>query len=528
MMKKVGFALIFLCCGVFSIEAAEISEKQDIAIFGITHSAYTIPDDVLEYAESSINYVFINLKRFNVLGYGEYRMETGDIDDFVKRIREIRSEKAKEAGTYDEKFGTLVIKGEDFDRIVNSFIVVLPSLSNYSVGRKRSQYILDNVIYVKSFYAVDVVIDINFVNVREGTQQEAIRITGTGESEDLDRANSKAVENAISGLPLKIRQLEAFKIRSGVIQVRGDTVTFAQGENLGLKPGDEFEVMTKQEVGNSGRIVELPTGLVRAKKVYPEITQAHIIMQKEKITEGDQLVEISRFGAQVGFQAGVMEVDIPAIDYRIALVDDSQSLPVFDAEYYFISLDQKEKRFVPDAGVRLIKSLGYRLSGVVDLTALINFPFFGGIGEIGVGSSFYKRRLSIELMAQGGLLYMTTFAKALERNFGGADYLDIEGTRISYNQYPTLRIYGISVGVKGGTGLVYRISPGASVRLALGYRLYTPIKNWTFHIEETAGSSKNEVNIKSDSSNIYEVDGGSTKKVDISGFEGKLSLNIMF
>lgn len=523
MMQKVGLVLIFLCCGVFLIEAAEISEKQDIAIFGVTHSAYTIPDDVLEYAESSINYVFINLKRFNVLGYGEYRMETGDIDDFVERIREIRTEKAKEAGTYDEKFGTLVIKGEDFDRIVNSFIVVLPSLSNYSVGRERSQYVVDNVVYVKSSYVVDAVIDINFVNVREGTQQEAIRITGTGESEDLDKASSKAVENAISGLSLKIRQLEAFKIRSGVIQVRGDKVVFAQGKNLGLKPGDEFEVMTKQEVGNSGRIVELPTGLVRAKNVYPEITEAHIIMQKEKITEGDQLVELSRFGAQVGFQAGVMEVDIPKIDYRIALVDNSPNF----AEYYFISLDQKEKRLAPDAGVRFTKSLGYRMSGVADLTALINFPFFGGIGEIGVGSSFYKRRLSVELLAQGGLLYMTTFSKALERSTG-VNYLDIEGTRIYFDDDPTLRIYGISVGVKGSTGLVYRISPGASVRIGLGYRLYTPIKNWTLHIEETSGSSKNEVNIKSDSSNIYEVDGGSTKKVDISGFEGKLSLNIRF
>ncbi len=524
MMKKVILVLISLFLGAFSIKAAEITEKQDIAIFGVTRSNDTVPGDVLDFAESSINYVFINLKRFNVLGYGEYRMETGDIDDFVERIREIRSEKAKEAGTFDEKFGTIVIRGEDFDRIVNSFIVVIPSLSNYSAERERSQYVVDNVIYVKSSYVVDVVIDINFVNVREGEQKEAIRITGTGNSEDLDRANRKAVENAISGLSLKIRQLEAFKIRSGVIQVKGDTVVFAQGKNLGLKPGDEFEVMTKQEIGNSGRIVELPTGLVRAKKVYPELTEAHIIMQGEKITEGDQLVEVSRFGAQVGFQAGVMAVDIPEIDYRIALVDDSPNL----SEYYFISLDQKEKRFVPDAGVRFTKSLGYRLSGIIDVTALINFPFFGGIGEIGVGSSFYKRRLSLELLAQGGLLYMTTFAKSLDRSTGGVNFLDIEGTRIYYSDDPTLRIFGISVGVKGSTGIVYRISPGASIRIGLGYRLYTPIKNWTFHIEETSGSSKNEVNIKSDSSNIFEVDGGSTKKVDISGFEGALSLHIRF
>ena len=98
MMKKVMFVLIFLLFSAFSIEAAEVSKKQDIAIFGVTRSNDTVPGDVFDFVESSINYVFINLKRFNVLGYGEYRMEKGDIDDFVERIREIRSEKAKEAG----------------------------------------------------------------------------------------------------------------------------------------------------------------------------------------------------------------------------------------------------------------------------------------------------------------------------------------------------------------------------------------------------------------------------------------------
>ena len=59
------------------------------------------------------------------------------LGEFVKRVRESRAEKAKEAGTYDEKFGTVVIKGEDFDRIANSFLVVIPTVSGYTVSIDR-------------------------------------------------------------------------------------------------------------------------------------------------------------------------------------------------------------------------------------------------------------------------------------------------------------------------------------------------------------------------------------------------------
>jgi len=245
-----------------------------------------------------------------VLGYGQYRIGSDDIDGFIKRIREIRSEKAKEAGTYDEKFGTVVIKGEDFDKIANSFLVVIPSLSNYNVSRDRTEYTSGNTTYVVDSYTIDIVIDITFIDVREGTQEESLRVTGSGKNEDRGRAGREAVDQAISGLAYNIKQIEIFKIKSGVIRVRGDTVFFELGRNLGVKPGDEYEVMTKQEIGKTGRIVELPTGLVRVKKVYPEITEAKIVYQKGKITEGDQLVEVPRFGAQLSFYTGLMKVDI--------------------------------------------------------------------------------------------------------------------------------------------------------------------------------------------------------------------------
>jgi len=515
---------MFLMCSAFSVQAAEVSEKQDLAIFGITRSAYEVPDDLLVFADSSIRYVFVNLKRFNVLGYGEYRIASEDIDDFVKRIREIRAEKAKEAGTYDEKFGTVVIKGEDFDRIANSFLVVIPTLSSFNVSIERQEYSSGLTTYVRRLHNVDLVIDITFVDVREGTQEESLRITGSGTDEDVDRAGTKAVESAISRLSYQIRQVEAFKIKSGVVTVRGDTVTFVPGKDLGVKPGDEYEVMTRQEVGKTGRIVEMPTGLVKVRKVFPELSEGRIVYQKERITEGDQLVELAQFGAQVSFSAGMMKVDIPDMDYRFKLQDD---IPVF-GNYYYIELNQKEREYVPDVGIRLVKNLGYRYKGVLDATAILNFPLFGVLGELGIGSTFYKRRLSIDLLAAGGLLYMTTFSRDLSQN-NIFPYLDIDGERIDFQDDPTLNIYGVSVGVKGGTGFNFRLNQNSLLRLALNYRFYTPIKNWRIRIQETGGSDKDSVTIGSDSSNIIEdEESEGMKRVSISGYEINFSYNLRF
>ncbi len=504
--------------------SAEVSERRDLAIFGLTYYSYNIPDGVLGYVDSSINHVFVNLKRFNVLGYGNYRMESRDIDDFIQRIRELQADKAKDAGTYDEKFGTVVIKGEDFDRIVGSFLIVIPSLANYTVALEETEVVSGDTIYVKEAYVVDIVIDLTFVNVREGTQEESVRVTGQGRDLDLGRAEKNAVDRAVSMLDYNIKQVEAFRIKSGVIRRTGDVVLFELGKNIGIKPGDEYEVMTKQEIGNTGRLVELPTGLVRVKKVYPDVTEAKVVFQKEKITIGDQLVEVAMMGLQLSFNAGVMQIDIPDMDYNIQLVSDEWFLP----DQYEVSLNQAARQYALIAGVRISKNLGYRFKGVFDATALLNFPLFGVIGEAGVSASMNLRRFSFEALAQGGVMYMTTFQKGLNRNGLDNDFT-IDRTDFSFNNDPVLTINGITGGLKGGVGVRYLIKPNTSLRAGVSYRLYGPINNWYLTIKETSGSRKNSVTISGDDDNIIEDENsGGMKQVRISGVEATFSFILRF
>lgn len=510
-------------CMLFSVE---VSEKQDIAIFGLTYYSYEVPEEVLAYIDSSINHQFIGLKRFNVLGYANYRLESGDIDEFIARIKELQVEKVKKEGTYDEKFGTIVIKGEDFDRIVGSFLVVLPSLSNYGVTVEETEAILGTKIYMVPSYSVEVVIDIVFVNVGQGTMEESIRIYGTGRDRSFEKANREAVDSAMSSLSYRIKQIEMFRIKSGVIQVRGDRVFFELGTNIGVRPGDEYEVLTKHEVGKTGRIVEMPTGLVRVRKVYPDMTEGVVIIERERITEGDQLVEVARLGGNLSFYTGIMKVDIPDMNYDIILGGDLATPPF--TSYFSISLNQRARQYVPLAGISFEKNIGYRLKGILDGTALLNFPLLGGIGEIGVGTSIYKRRMSVEFAALAGILYMTTFQKSLTQN-GLSPILIIEGTPIDFLQNPVLNIYGVGAGVKGKASIDFRIKPGASLKAGVAYRLYTPIKDWRLHIEETSGDDKESVDIGSDSENIENTERSEgMKQVNISGYEINFAFTLRF
>ena len=528
MLKKwriIIFLLLFIFLSFDLSLSAEISEKKDIAIFGVSSHIAGVSNSLVYYIDSSINHYFIKQKRFNVLGYGNYRLKSESIDDFIARIKEIRAKKAEEAGVYDEKFGTVVIRGEDFDRIVNSFLVVIPVLSNHTIKRVKIEEVLGDTKYIENGYKSEVVIDITFVNVREGRKEASIRLYGEGTDTDYDTAEKMAVDNAMSQLPYEVKKLSIFKIKSGVLVVRGDTVIFALGEDMGVRPGDEYEVMTKHRIGNSERILEIPTALIRVKRVYPDHSEGRIVYQKEKITEGDQLVEVARTGVDVSINTGIMKVNIPNMDYSLVLVDDSD-IGTLLGSYYYFELNQSAREYAPEVTLTITKSLGYRFKASFDGVAILNFPIWGGIGELGIISSFYKRRLGIDLGVYGGVLYMSTFKNRIYQE-GFLPWINIEGTEIDYSQDPYASIYGLGIGVKGSAGISFVVGRNSSIRADISYRLYTPIKNWMILIEETSGNVMDSVTIKSSSDNIVPLYGG-MKMVDINGFDISIGYNVKF
>ena len=524
-MRKIYIvAIILLILSVAAgLEAIEVSEEQDIAIFGLTADDFAVPEELIIYTESSIANEFIQLKRFNVLGYENYRLGEEDVEAFIDRVRELQAEKAKEEGTYDEKFGTVVIKGEDFDRIVGSVLIVIPSVAEFNKSRVKIPIITEEIIRYVWKSEASITLDLTFVNVRTGAREESLRIHGTAQAQDMNRAATLAVDNAVSGLGHRLKQIETFKIRSGVVKVQGDRVFFELGSGIGVKVGHEYEVLTKQEIGKSGRTTQIPTGLVRVKTVYEDLSEAWIVYQKERITEGDQLVEMAKLGFGLGFYLGAMQVDIPDMDYDIYAVGDGAAWP--NNDYYYMDFNQTAKDWVPAIGMTVEYSPGYRFQGIFDLQTFPTGSMWGFLGEFGAGSSFYKRRFGLQLRALLGFMYMTSFAQELGRGPGNPEYLDISGQRISFDQDPVMNIYGYSVGAKFGALVNYRVSRGSKIRLGVNYRVYTAIDNWHITIEESSGSDKNKVEITSDSSNIA---GEGLKRVSLSGFEFIGGIVILF
>lgn len=194
-MRKIYIvATILLTMSVAAgLEAIEVSEEQDIAIFGLTADDFAVPEELIIYTESSIANEFIQLKRFNVLGYENYRLGEEDVEAFIDRVRELQAEKAKEEGIYDEKFGTVVIKGEDFDRIVGSVLIVIPSVAEFNKSRVKIPIISEEIIRYVWKSEVNITLDLTFVNVRTGAREESLRIHGTAQAQDMNRADRKSV-----------------------------------------------------------------------------------------------------------------------------------------------------------------------------------------------------------------------------------------------------------------------------------------------------------------------------------------------
>ena len=65
-----------------------------------------------------------------------YRLESENIQDFVAKIKELKEQNVEIPETV--RFGQAVLTEADFNQLVGSFIVVIPTVSFYQAARKES------------------------------------------------------------------------------------------------------------------------------------------------------------------------------------------------------------------------------------------------------------------------------------------------------------------------------------------------------------------------------------------------------
>lgn len=288
-----GF-VIFISSGF----SQEVSEKKEIAIFALSYSGWSIPDEALGLVDQSIQNVFISLNRFNVIGT-QYRLKAADVSAFIDEIKKVKSENVEIPEGV--RLGEQTFTEADFNKLTGSFIIVVPVMSYYDLQSDNS-----------GNYAAEIETSFTFINVAEGRAMASFQIKTSG----TDDTPKSAVKAAVEGIPLQlsyeIRKIPEFQLKTGVVDFIGKDVVLELGQNMGVKPGDEYRIVSEQ-VLPSGRVIKKNNGLLVVKEVYDEVSTAQVFYSSRKPQIGDQLAEVPRLGFETPVYVNYIASEKPVV-----------------------------------------------------------------------------------------------------------------------------------------------------------------------------------------------------------------------
>ena len=128
--------LIVLISGaiMFAQDGQSMKEKnmKDIATFGTMSTNSEVPVDLMSEIDNQVVTAIEELKRFRVQGLQKYRFQSDDIQEFISTVQKYRLEKGKNQ-TADQRFAGVSLTGEEFDKLMQAFLVAIPVVSNYTI-----------------------------------------------------------------------------------------------------------------------------------------------------------------------------------------------------------------------------------------------------------------------------------------------------------------------------------------------------------------------------------------------------------
>jgi hypothetical protein len=287
--------------------AQQVSEKEEIAVFKLGYYKWNIPNEVLGNIDEEIKGVFINIGRFEVMGMTQ-RLEEGDLNEFIARLKELKESRVEIPA--EVQMGKEFFTEADLNRLIGSFVVVIPSVSNYILVRLDS-----------GDYEATIKTSFTFYNVEEERTFAQFSVETSGQDEN-DR---KAVSLAVNAIPLQltyeIRKVDEFRLRTGVLEVRDREVYLEFGRDMGIKLGDEYVIMSTR-ILKAGKSFSTEQGLLIVKEVSDEVSKAQIIYAKDRPQVGDQLQEVPRLGfdtspyLRLALGAGADGKTLPVVGFR--------------------------------------------------------------------------------------------------------------------------------------------------------------------------------------------------------------------
>lgn len=234
--------------------------------------------------DEKIRSVFINMGRFDVIGLDK-RLQTENVDAFIRTLQDYREQQIEIPETV--LLGQEAFTEADFEQIVGGFIVVIPSVSFYNVSRDDD-----------GEYDATIETSFTFINVDTMRTEGQFFIETFGSDDDAADAMKAAVDGIPLQLEFRLRELEIFRLRTGIVDVRGQEVILEFGENMGIQRGDEYAII-QPRLTELGYETADESGLLLIKEVREQYSVAQVLYSRPNPIVGDQLEEVPRIGFEI-------------------------------------------------------------------------------------------------------------------------------------------------------------------------------------------------------------------------------------
>lgn len=288
-IRTAAIAAILLIVGsALAIAQPQISEKKEIAIFSLGFYGWNIPSDTLGTIDIDIQRVFLDLGRFTIFGM-EKRFSTSDVDQFITILKKMKESTFVLPEKY--QFGEAFLTEADFNKLVGAFIIAVPVVTSYN-----SQFV-DN-----KEWRTDIKTNVTFIDVSDGTMIGIANVQTQGTSRETQY---KSIQEAISGIPMQlqfeIRKVSQFQNVTRVLASGFGGVDIQLGQNMGIKPGDEYAVIESDEL--EGFLDEREVGLILIKEVGSTRSKGTVLYSSVPVVKDVQLREIPRLGVDMAVYA---------------------------------------------------------------------------------------------------------------------------------------------------------------------------------------------------------------------------------
>ncbi len=504
MFKKIFFLflLVLLCSYTYG---AVVSERQEVAVFPV-FSTYELPSGAAMYFDNQLIGILSAMKRFEVIGY-QYRLDYNSAERFIQKIQDLKKESLSRDPKYiDEDLGVVVIPANEMRRLVNSFYVIIPSITGfhtreYQVEVKYNERGKLRVKFVTEYEAV-VSVSIKIIT-SEGKLLNTYNSSqkATSQSNPME-AYQSAINSAVGGLSYHLRNIEEFKIKTQVLKVEGGDVYIELGQNRGILPGHEYFIQ-KEEKFMDKFTQKRNTGLIRVREVNNEYSVATIIQGYPSM--GDQLVEAPLGGGRFNIYAGMFPMKINAENLKI--VYSSPGISFQSSESF------TKSSYVFGAGLTLELELGYAFLMDAKIGIYINNPLAFNF-DAGLGYEIYFGQLSavigLDLSAIGIWKYLGDY------KVGTWDSVKIKNT--TFDDDIIVNLEGGTLGIKPNISFNFQPSQRFKIRAFGGYALYfAPYYYLSFQQKGTSGDDKISETVDiNDPAVSFIVDGATSKTFPIS------------